>query len=113
MRAKVMFLEVIMKPLLAFTAQVMEIVRMADTDPSAANGIAQILDLLDQMIEQQRAKVLLAARRVLPHLTADDLMNPQDFRELDCIPEFHYEDGILSGYIAAQMAIRASAKRSI
>ncbi|MFN0207358.1 MAG: hypothetical protein ACKVS6_13720 [Planctomycetota bacterium] len=86
---------------------------MADTNPHVPDGTARILDLLDRMIEHQRAKVLQTARRVLPNLTSDDLMNPQDFRELDCVSEFHYEDGILAGYIAAQMAIRAATKRNV
>lgn len=68
---------------------------------------ADLLALLDSMIEQQRGKVLAAGRRAIPYLTADDVLNPQDFPQLHSCPEFHYEDGILAGYLAAQMAMRA------
>lgn len=77
-------------------------------DPTRNDASAEeVLALLDEMIDQQRSKVLAAARRVVPHLTADDVLNPQDFSELARAPEFHYEDGILAGYLGAQMAIRA------
>jgi hypothetical protein len=63
--------------------------------------------LLDQMIEQQRAKVLHLAREALPHLSPEDVMNPFDFPELKAHPTFDYEDGILAGLISAQIALRA------
>jgi hypothetical protein len=69
--------------------------------------LENVLALLDELIQQQRSKVLATARRAVPHLTAEDVLNPQDFPDLAAFPEFHYEDGILAGYIAAQMAIRA------
>jgi hypothetical protein len=67
----------------------------------------EILSLLDEMATHQRGKVLAAARRIIPHLTADDVLNPHDFPELESAGEFHYEDGILAGLLAAQAAIRA------
>ena len=63
--------------------------------------------LLDQMIEQQRAKVLHLAREALPYLSPEDVMNPFDFPELKAHPTFDYEDGILAGLISAQIALRA------
>lgn len=79
----------------------------SQNDPTLPPLGNDLLSLLDTMIEGQRSKVLATARRFVPHLTGDDIMNPQDFRELDAAPEFHYEDGILAGLIAAQIAIRA------
>ncbi len=69
--------------------------------------VEDVLALLERMIEQQRDKVLRVARRFVPHLTADDVLNPHDFPGLAAAAEFHYEDGILAGLLAAQMAIRA------
>jgi hypothetical protein len=80
--------------------------------PTPASSSDHLLALLDSMIEQQRAKVLAAARRIVPHLTQDDLLNPHDFPALEHAPEFHYEDGILAGLLAAQMALRAQLRES-
>lgn len=66
--------------------------------------------LFDQMIEQQRAKVLRIARELNPTITPDDVLNPHDFPELNADAQYNFEDGILSGYIAAQMACRAEIK---
>ena len=63
-------------------------------------------DLLHRMVEHQEMKVLSLARRLRPGLTAEDVRNAHDFRELDD-PDFHYEDGLLSGLLAAQTALRA------
>lgn len=71
-----------------------------------------IVSLLEAMAAQQRQKVLEAARRVVPHLTPDDLLNPHDFPALQSAPEFHYEDGILAGLLSAQAALRALGKRA-
>jgi len=67
--------------------------------------------LLDAMIVQQDDKVLTLARRILPRLTPEDLRNPHDFAELVESAEWNYEDGILAGLRAAQIAVRA-ARRS-
>jgi len=80
-------------------------------DPQIPPLGAALLEVLDGMIEQQRAKVLATARRVVPHLTADDVMNPHDFPALAASAEFQYEDGILAGYLGAQMALRAHMKK--
>jgi hypothetical protein len=64
--------------------------------------------LLDTMIVQQDDKVLTLARRILPHVTPEDLRNPHDFAELVESAEWNYEDGILAGLRAAQIALRAA-----
>ena len=63
--------------------------------------------LLEGMISQQRAKVLRLAREAVPHLGPEDVLNPQDFPELKAHPTFEFEDGLLSGLVAAQVALRA------
>ncbi len=59
------------------------------------------------MIEFQREKLLKLAREILPDLTPEDLRNPQDFPELIKDPLFNYEDGLLAGYLAVQIAMRS------
>ena len=62
---------------------------------------------LQEMIEFQREKLLKLAREILPDLTPEDLRNPQDFPELIKDPLFNYEDGLLAGYLAVQIALRS------
>jgi hypothetical protein len=61
---------------------------------------------LERMIEQQREKYLVLARRLRPGLTADDITQPHDFAELAENWHWNYEDGFLAGLIAAQLTLR-------
>jgi hypothetical protein len=72
---------------------------------------AELERLLDEMIAQQRARVLAQARRLNPKLTDDDVQQPHDFPELAGSPEWNYEDGILAGYQAIQAALRATLRK--
>lgn len=63
--------------------------------------------LFDELADQQRQKVLKLAREAVPHITADDVLNPHDYPALKEHPTFEYEDGILAGILAAQTAVRA------
>lgn len=67
--------------------------------------------LLQGMIDQQRDKVLRIARERHPGLTLEDLRNPQDLPDLEGDSRFHFEDGMLSGLISAQFAIRNRRRR--
>lgn len=62
--------------------------------------------LLANMEELQREKVIDLARRLKPGLTLEDVRNPHDFPELSD-PDWHYEDGILTGIQAVATAVRA------
>ncbi len=64
--------------------------------------------LLADMIAQQEQKVLALARRVVPHVTPEDLRNPHDFAPLVESADFNYEDGVLAGLNAAAVAVRAT-----
>lgn len=68
--------------------------------------------LLADMADMQDRKVLALARRILPHVTPEDLRNPHDFPALVESAEFNYEDGILAGLRAAEIAVRAARRRS-
>lgn len=67
----------------------------------------KILNLLDEMIEQQKLQLLKIARKIVPHVTDDDLLQPNDFSELENHPLFRYEEGLLHGLQAAKAALLA------
>ena len=75
-------------------------------EPSARDVFRRVFALLEAMEENQRAKVVDLARRLKPGLTAEDLRNPHDFPDLDD-PDWHFEDGQLTGIQAAGFALRA------
>jgi hypothetical protein len=74
--------------------------------PDAAQLFERILGIVEAMEENQKQKVLDLARRLLPHLTAEDLRNPHDFPDLDD-PDWHFEDGQLTGIQSVRFALRA------
>ena len=67
-----------------------------------------VLQLLEKMVETQRKKLVRVANRVLPNLTWEDLLQPQDYPELENHAEFRYEEGILDGLRVAKTALLAS-----
>ena len=69
-----------------------------------------MLELFDELVSHQQAKLLVCARRILPHVTPDDLLQPNDFPELENHPHFRYEEGILEGLLTARMAYLAKEK---
>lgn len=66
--------------------------------------------LFDELIESQKKKVLACGRRVIPYVTSDDLLQPNDFPELENHPYFRYEEGILDGLQVARSAFFAWSK---
>jgi hypothetical protein len=77
----------------------------AQAEISARALLRRVLELLDVLEETQRTKVVDLARRLLPHLTAEDIRNPHDFPDLDD-PDWHFEDGQLTGIQSVRFAIR-------
>jgi hypothetical protein len=76
-----------------------------------AEAIYESLDqLFDGMVTAQRRKVLKLAREAVPNIGPEDVLNPHDFPELKAHPTFEFEDGLLSGLVAAQIAVRAEMK---
>jgi hypothetical protein len=67
---------------------------------------AEVEGLLVDMEELQRLKVFELARRLKPNLTMEDMRNPHDFPELED-PDWHREDGVLTGIQSALSAVRA------
>jgi len=70
------------------------------------NSKPSITQLLEEMVEHQQTKVLKVAREIIPDVTPEDIRNPQDFPELSADSLFNYEDGILTGYLSMQTALR-------
>jgi len=69
--------------------------------------LAALDRMFDQMIAQQRQKVLRLAREAVPNIGPEDVLNPHDFPQLKAHPTFEFEDGLLSGLVAAHIAARA------
>ncbi|HLB52687.1 MAG TPA: hypothetical protein VJK48_03130 [Chlamydiales bacterium] len=65
----------------------------------------KIYFLLDSLIEQQKKELLKLGRRIRPNLTEDDLLQPNDYPELELNPHFRYEEGVLHGFQAAKAAL--------
>ena len=66
--------------------------------------------LFDDLVEGQRRKLLKFARQIIPNATPDDLLQPNDFPELEQNPLFRYEEGVLEGLLTARMAYLALQK---
>ena len=65
------------------------------------------LKMLDEMVIHQQNKFLKLARDRIPHLTPEDISNPQDFPELEHDTIFNYEDGMLNGYLSVRSSYQA------
>ncbi len=66
-----------------------------------------LASLLDQMVEQQRTKLLAIAKQHDPDLIFEDLLSPHDIPGLCRDPVFNYEDGILAGLLSARACVLA------
>lgn len=64
-----------------------------------------MIDVLDEMIEAQKKTLYGVARRIVPKITEDDLLQPNDFPELEMNGYFRYEEGILAGLQMAKSAL--------
>lgn len=63
--------------------------------------------LFEELINQQEERVFKLAEKIIPHITRDDILQPNDFPELENHPYFRYEEGILEGLRTARMALLA------
>jgi hypothetical protein len=69
--------------------------------------------LIDEIIQSQRQTLLKCAQRIVPSVTEEDLLQPNDFSELENHPHFRYEEGVLAGMQTIQMAIKAYQKEKM
>lgn len=70
-------------------------------------------ELFDQLIAMQRKKLLKLGREFIPHLTTDDILQPNDFPELENSPHFRYEEGVLEGIMTARTAFLCALKSGV
>ncbi len=61
---------------------------------------------IEELIDYQKEQLLKCGRRFIPHLTADDVLQPNDFPELEFNPHFRYEEGILAGIQMVQILLQ-------
>lgn len=59
-------------------------------------------ELFNEVILFQKEKLLNMARRIIPHLTQDDILQPCDFPELENNPVFRHEEGVCEGLLTAK-----------
>lgn len=64
-------------------------------------------ELLTELVQYQQKKVIKRAQEIVPNITEDDILQPNDFPFLEQNPLFRYEEGVLAGIQSAQMALRA------
>ena len=62
-------------------------------------------NFFDELIAFQEKKLLKYAREIIPHVTFEDLLQPNDFEQLETHPFFRYEEGVLKGLQTAKMAL--------
>lgn len=69
-------------------------------------------ELLEQMIDMQKKKLLSCAERFVPHITEEDILQPNDFPELEMQPYFRHEEGLLEGLLSAMAALKAHTRQN-
>lgn len=73
----------------------------------------RVQQILAELIDYQQKVVLATGRKIVPMLTTDDVLQPNDFPELEGHPYFRYEEGMLAGLNSAAMALAAARSEEI
>jgi len=79
---------------------------------SSSNEWNEVDRLLKELVDFHKSQLLKCGRRIIPHLTSEDVLQPNDYHELEFNPHFRYEEGILAGIQTVQMALQALKKQS-
>lgn len=66
---------------------------------------------LESLVEYHKKKLFEFGRRIVPYITPEDILQPNDFPELENHPEFRYQEGVLAGIHEAIVALRAASKK--
>jgi hypothetical protein len=69
--------------------------------------VAFVEAALERACSQQHERLFALGRRLVPTLTLEDLMQPNDYEELEGHPLFRYEEGVLEGLLSALAVLRA------
>lgn len=67
----------------------------------------KLSELLDELVRAQEEKLFKLGQELRPNLTREDILQPNDYPELENHPVFRYEEGALEGLKTADMALRA------
>lgn len=65
------------------------------------------IEIIDEMVAQQKKKLLKIARHIEPTVIMDDLWQPNDFPTLEDNPNFRYEEGVLHGLLAVKASFQS------
>ncbi len=65
------------------------------------------LDEFEKLVKYHQKKLLSMGRRIIPTLTPEDMLQPNDYPELEHHPEFRYQEGVLTGIQAAIALVRS------
>lgn len=66
-----------------------------------------IENVVNEMAVRQKELLLQRGRQMIPTLTPEDILQPNDYPELEYHPGFRYEEGMLAGIRSVQMALLA------
>lgn len=69
-----------------------------------------LIELLNFLFEKQKEKVFALGKKIIPHMTLEDLLQPMDFPMLETNPLFRFEEGLLMGIGEARAALLAYLK---
>jgi len=67
----------------------------------------KVEDVLEELIRMQKKGLLAYGRRIVPSLTPEDMLQPNDYPELENHPHFRYEEGVLAGMLSVEAALKA------
>lgn len=65
---------------------------------------------VQELVAYQQEVLLKTGRRIIPTLTPEDMLQPNDYVELENHPHFRYEEGVLAGIQSVQIALRSIKK---
>lgn len=71
------------------------------------------LDFFTELEEGQERLLLQLGRRIIPSLTPEDMLQPNDYLELEHHPEFRYEEGVLAGIRSCKAAYLSNVARNL
>ncbi len=72
----------------------------------------EIKNLIDEIVEGQKLKLLNCGRAFVPTLTSEDVLQPIDYPQLENNPHFRYEEGVLEGIHTVKSALLSFFKRN-
>lgn len=65
----------------------------------------KINEMINEMINAQEKNLLALGRQIVPGVTSEDILQPNDFPDLENHPIFRYEEGILTGMRSVQIGL--------